>query len=94
MQNNSTKESEMPRPKKNVDLISQVLELASGKLSVALNIILPTTRKRIEQAINRHPDLRNLLEPVEAEMTEYQNALLSAKAAVRTAIAMVWKKDE
>jgi hypothetical protein len=81
----------MPRPTTKVDLLSKVLEMASVKLTVALKIVQPTTLLRIRQAVQRHPDLKDLLGPVHDEMKEIENALLSAKAEVRTAISMVWK---
>ena len=79
----------MPRPKKNKDLTAQVLELAHGDLSHIEEMVAPVTRLRIEQAIRRHPDLKDLLEPVADEIDETNKFLLRARLKVSTAIKMV-----
>lgn len=82
----------MPRPKKKTDLIARVLEGAHGNLSVMLEIVEPVSRMRLTQAIRRHPDLKDLLEPLLDEMQELHRSALVARTEVRTAIKMVWKE--
>jgi tellurite resistance protein len=81
----------MPRPKKQNDLVASVLEVAHGNLSHVLETVQPTTRLRIEQAIRRHPDLSDLLDPIKSELEEIQKCTFSAKTEVRTAIKLIWK---
>jgi hypothetical protein len=83
----------MPRPKKRTDEICILLEVATGNLSEALNISQPVTVKRIEQAIQRHPDLRHLLTPILEEMRDRQRLVINAKAAISTAKVFVKKDD-
>lgn len=71
-----------------------MLEIAHGELSHVLETIQPTTAMRIAQALRRHPDLRSLLEPAQAEIKEIAECVLVARTEVRTAIALVWKFDE
>lgn len=79
----------MPRPKKKIDLIVTPLEVATGKLSSLQHFNQPLTHKRIEQAIERHPDLEALLRPVLAEMQEHATSVLIAKAAIATAKKLI-----
>lgn len=81
----------MPRPKKRTDEICVLLEVATGNLSELLLLNQPVTAKRIEQALRRHPDLRNLLTPILDEMQEQQKLVISAKAAISTAKVFVKK---
>lgn len=81
----------MGRPKKSKDLTAQVLEMAHGNLSHVIELVAPVTALRIEQAIRRHPDLKDLLEPVKDEINEINHSLVRAKVEVRTAIKMIWK---
>lgn len=61
------------------------LDVASGKISKAMEIYRPTTLQRIAQAIERHPDLLRLLGPVSDEMKVQEHDLRVAKSAVSTA---------
>lgn len=81
----------MARPKKSKDMTAQVLEMAHGNLSAILETVAPVTKLRIEQAIRRHPDLKDLLEPVKSEIDEMSHLLSLARVEVKTGISLVWK---
>lgn len=81
----------MPKSKKRTDEICILLEVATGNLSELHLINQPTTTKRIEQAIQRHPDLCNLLTPILDELAERERLVLSARAAISTAKVFVKK---
>lgn len=81
----------MARPKKSKDMTAQVLEMAHGNLSAILETVAPVTKLRIEQAIRRHPDLKDLLEPVKGEIDEMSHLLSRARVEVKTGISLVWK---
>lgn len=81
----------MPRPKKRTDEICILLEVATGRLSELHLMNNPVTRKRIEQAMQRHPDLCNLLTPVLDELDDQRKLVISAKAAISTAKVFVKK---
>lgn len=58
------------------------LEIATGKLSNLEQFNQRLTRMRIEQAIERHPDLRHLLQPILSELDEHSDSVIVAKAAI------------
>jgi hypothetical protein len=66
-----------------------VLETAAGHLTLSA-LAAPTTLLRLRQAIRRHPDLEDLLEPVESEIHELAGRAEQARASVQEAIGLVW----
>jgi hypothetical protein len=83
----------MPRPKKRIDEIAMLLEVAIGKLSELDLINEPTTILRIEQALNRYPDLDGLLSPVLDELETRRKMIVTTRAMVSTAKSVVKKLD-
>lgn len=81
----------MPRPTKKSELLNVPLDVLSGKLSKLEQFNQPITRMRIEQAIKRHPDLRDLLIPILDELDEHGRSVTVAKAAVSTVKSLLKK---
>jgi hypothetical protein len=79
----------MSRPKKKVDALSIPLEIATGKLSSLEQFNHKLIHLRVKQAINRHPDLMELLEPVLAELKEHGESVGVAKKALGAAKKLV-----
>lgn len=67
------------------------LEIATGKLSRMEQLNIRLIRMRIEQAIERHPDMKDLLGPVLSEMDENEKSVIVAKSAISAAKALVKK---
>ena len=79
----------MPRQTKRSETIQIPLDIASGKISKAMEIYGVTTLLRIRQAISRHPDLSGLLGPVAKELEDQERQLRVAKSAVSTAKSLI-----
>jgi len=72
-------------------MVTIPLEIATGKLSRLEAMDHPIIRLRIEQAMERHPDLNSLLMPVLKELDDHSRSIRTAKAAISTAKAMLKK---
>ena len=81
----------MPRPLKRTEPLNVALEIATGKLSKLERFNHRLIRMRIEQAIDRHPDLEDLLRPVLGELDEHEKSVVTAKSAISTAKSLVKK---
>ena len=74
-------------------MILALLEVASRKLTILELFNHSAAVERIEKAIERHPDLKNLLEPVKQEIRIRNELLITARAAISTARAMAKKLE-
>lgn len=79
----------MSRPKKQVDELSIPLEVALGKLSNLARFNQSLIGLRVQQAIRRHPDLHDLLDPILAELKEHGESVKVARQALGTAKKLV-----
>lgn len=79
----------MPRLTKRTDLICELLEIATSQFSFLTHIDEPTVQRRIQQAIDRHPDLEKLLRPALEELKQATLKEYKAKAAVSTAKSLI-----
>ena len=75
----------MPRPSKKSEALRIPLETANMVLANLERYNQPVSRKRIEQAIERHPDLEALLKPLLAEMDSHHGGVQKAKALIKQA---------
>lgn len=75
----------MPRPTKKSEALRVPLETAHIHLANLVTYNKPVSRMRIQQAIERHPDLKALLEPLLAEMDSQFADVKKVKALVKQA---------
>lgn len=81
----------MPRPNKKIDEICALLEMATVNISFMTALDEPIVEQRVQQAIDRHPDLRNLLHPIFDELKVARTKEYRAKAFVATARSLIKK---
>ena len=79
----------MPRSIKSKKQIYELLDLANGYLWTAMEINEQLVLLRVQQAIERRPELENLLSPICDEIHERRDVILRAKAAVSAAKSLV-----
>lgn len=81
----------MPRPKKKSELVNIPLEIAYGKLSRLEKLAHPLIRLRVRQAIRRHPDMQDLLEPILEELDAHAKDVRTAQVALSTVKSLLKK---